>query len=281
MPTNNEREAGLRFYETRFLRQLQVVHPENHDWRTRGVLLIQADVCLGRKKGNMTEADQEKIRNASNKRLDVVGNLLCFIGAAYLVNTNAAVSKGVANGTLATLHDVVLKEGVEIRVVNTSGSTPVHAVYARDVRCLVFKHSLGNWAQQSLFRTLPTGCFPILPQKHFPRFKFDGQITTVNVIQFACVLALVLTGHKVQGQSLRSIILGATSKQYVKGAHGWLYVILSRVRTLLGLCTFIRLPSDPRSYKPRTDVVNEMKRLLVIETATLARLQSHMHARST
>ena len=261
--------------------QHQIDGEEAIDWRTHGVLLIQADVFLGRKKGALSQDDQQRIRNASSKKLDdVVGNLLCVIGAPYLILNNADVSKGIANGTLTYVEDIILHDSATPRLVHLYGMK-VRAVYTKDVKCLIFKHTLGDWAEKKLFPTLPDGCFPLLAQKHSPHFKFNGQNLAVSVVQFPCVLALVLTGHKVQGQGLDAVILGAISNKYKYGAEGWLFVILSRVRFLLGLSTLVRLPSNPASYKPRLRVAAEMQRLGVKENVTLARLRSFMLAPPT
>jgi hypothetical protein len=58
------------------------------------------------------------------------------------------------------------------------------------------------------------------------------------------------------------------------GATGWIYVILSRVRTLSGLFLLVKLCSDVTKYKPRLNVMREMSRLREIEIRTLIRLAS-------
>jgi hypothetical protein len=55
---------------------------------------------------------------------------------------------------------------------------------------------------------------------------------------------------------------------------GWIYVILSRVRKFSNFYTLTRLDTDVRKYKPRSHVIREMKRLLVIEQVTIQRLQT-------
>jgi hypothetical protein len=53
--------------------------------------------------------------------------------------------------------------------------------------------------------------------------------------QLPCVLSLVLTGHKTQGLTTDSIILACLAPKDKSGVSGWLYVILSRVKTIKGL----------------------------------------------
>ena len=75
-------------------------------------------------------------------------------------------------------------------------------------------------------------------------------------------------------RTLDAVILGALSRIHKSGRSGWIYVILSRVRTLNGLFLLTLLETDPKKYKPRTDVMTEMNRLHLIEKSTLARLES-------
>ena len=95
---------------------------------------------------------------------------------------------------------------------------------------------------------------------------------SVTVDQFPCTLPNIITGHKVQGQSLNSIILGTLSPIHQYGTTGWIYVILSRVRTLSGLFLMVKLCTDVAKYKPRFHVMAEMKRLRAKEKNTLHRL---------
>ena len=83
-----------------------------------------------------------------------------------------------------------------------------------------------------------------------------------------------------QGRSVDSIILGDLVGADKYGATGWLYVVLSRVRTLSGLYTLQLLTEDLSKYKPRTAVINEMERLRKIGAQTMNRPCSAIHGMS-
>ena len=139
------------------------------------------------------------------------------------------------------------------------------------------KHTSTLQQNATSFATLPIGCFPITSISHSVKCKLGatGSSFKVKVTQLPCVSALVLiTGHKIQGRTLDAVILGALSRIHKSGRSGWIYVILSRVRTLNGLFLLTLLETDPKKYKPRTDVMTEMNRLHLIEKSTLARLES-------
>ena len=221
----------------------------------------------------MLTDEANNIRNLSAKKIGFPGNLFCITGAPYLVSNNVDVANGVANGTLSWLYDVVIKPTAVIRLVTVADDIQVHAVYANDVHCIVFKHKLEAWSTTASYPSLPAGCFPITPISKTINLLDRGGRKRVKLIQFPCVLSSVLTGHKVQGISVDSIMMGSVSSHHRNGATGWLYVVLARVRRLEGLFLLEPLETDPRKYKPRCDVMNEMTRFRGYQHNTLQRIQ--------
>lgn len=208
--------------------------------------------------------------------MKTVSDLYCAIGASYMMGTNVDVTRGIANETVAKLYDIILAPDAQIRIANVENGNQCHAVYATEVTSTIFKHSSPLQREVTSFATLPVSCFPITSISQSVKCKLgaNGSSFKVKVTQFPCVSALVLTGHKIQGRTLDAVILGALSRIHKTGRSGWIYVILSRVRTLNGLFLLILLEADLKKYKPRTDVMTEMNRLRLIEIATLARLES-------
>ena len=76
-------------------------------------------------------------------------------------------------------------------------------------------------------------------------------------------MSIVLTGHKIQGLTVDSIILGSISKGHRSGVSGWLYVVLSRVKTIEGLFLMEKIEEDPTKYKIRDIYVMFSKKWLV------------------
>lgn len=226
----------------------------------RGVLLIQTTISS---KGNpFTNQEKETIRKIKSNLLKSAGNLYCIRDSAYMVTNNEDISKGIANGTLSWLYDVILKPNATIKVKTLSSGEKVHAVEAVDVRCLIFKHRNASWSSGNIFPSLAEGCFPVIPKdRKFRWQKSKDCIQNVNLIQFPCQLSIVLTGYKVQGITCDSIILGALYHLVHYGRLGWLYVILSRVRTLEGFFVMEKIDEDPSKYLLRIDVQEEMERL--------------------
>ena len=184
------------------------------------------------------------------------------------------VSKGVANGTMVTLADVVLKENVTVRVINISGHF-AYAVYADEVKCLIFKYNLKTWEKDHSFPSLPEGFFPfvVTTKNTTVPLGSNGETFRVKTTLFPCELATVLTGRKMQGQTVPSIILGNLSARHKYGRTGWIYVVLSRVTTVSGLKLMTPLENNPEKYKPRDEITDEMGRMVKLEKGTVSRLK--------
>lgn len=154
----------------------------------------------------------------------------------------------------------------------------ITTVYANEVQSLIFKHKLKNWENDDSFPSLRAGCFPLVTISKnviIPLGK-EQDTFTVRTTLYPCELAPVLTGHKMQGQTVDSIILGNLSPKHKYGKTGWIYVVLSRVTSISGLHLLTRLECNPKKYKPREEIKEEMKRLHSIEQETMARIDRHL-----
>ena len=105
-------------------------------------------------------------------------------------------------------------------------------------------------------------------QKAIPRQNGSAKITL-----FPCELATILTGHKMQGQTVDNIMMGSMSPKHKFGKTGWIYVVLSRLRSIEGLFLLNPLETNIQKYKPRKELENEMKRLSKIQERTMSRLR--------
>ena len=73
--------------------------------------------------------------------------------------------------------------------------------------------------------------------------------------QFPIVINFATTGHKLQGKSMRALVIAQWSK-----TKNWAYVVLSRVRTLAGLFFMKPIPDDV-DFAPETDNLEMMSNL--------------------
>ena len=72
--------------------------------------------------------------------------------------------------------------------------------------------------------------------------------------------AFSLTGHKTQGATLKNVLIASYSG-HSSGKDGWLYVVISRIKSLENPYTVDKLPEKLHHYKPREKVISEDNRL--------------------
>ena len=78
--------------------------------------------------------------------------------------------------------------------------------------------------------------------------------------QFPIVTSFAITGHKTQGATLKNILI-CSFMGHSSGKSGWLYVVLSRVKSLKNIFILEELPSDLNHYKSRPKVKIELDRI--------------------
>jgi hypothetical protein len=98
-------------------------------------------------------------------------------------------------------------------------------------------------------------------------------------VQFPCVPAFTITAHKTQGLTMSQLILAATlNKRDMAPTNRYLYVVLSRLRSLQGLTLLQELPLHTHScYKQAPALKIELERLSRLETVTLQHAAALLH----
>ena len=272
---NKTRHEAIQYIEQLFLSKLPDIDATDElNWRQRETLLIKANVTDPRYNTPVDPRHADYVRKLPEKRLTYVGNLFCIIGAKYMITANIDVANGIANGTIAILRNIILKDGVDVSVTNLGQGQAAHSVLASDVECLIFQHAFPQCNTTSAYPTLPPGHFPLKPTNKNLQIPFNdnGAKIKIQINQLPITNATVLTGHKTQGMTLDNIVLGSMGDKHRYGSTGWLYVVLSRVRDISGLYTLAPLSTDLSKYKKRHDVLEEMDRLRAIENITLHRV---------
>ena len=181
------------------------------------------------------EVTSDHIRDGTKKSIDP---LLClFFKCELMYRDNDDVNNGVANGTTARFEYLVMREGTSKHKVCYNGYW-VWAVHAEEVEYMKM-----SWTGDSAFR----GTFCVAPksrryQVEISRKEF-GQVQVfkpkMTITQFLVTINHATTGHKLQGKTVDSLIVWEWSKQL-----NWIYVVLSRVRSIRGLYLREKLPED-------------------------------------
>ena len=109
----------------------------------------------------------------------------------------------------------------------------------------------------------------------FPISQFDDDlrltIGSVSFTQFAVNSNVATTGHKLQGMSKDALIVNSWNY----GFANWIYVVLSRVRTLSGL--YLCAPLDMnKSFKVPDKLIQFEARMKLRETTFLNKRKQDM-----
>lgn len=160
-------------------------------------------------------------RNASKAPTEdangLTTELLVCIGAQVMLTSNLWTEKGLVNGSIGTVTDILWKEGLDPSVSMPS---------------LLLVH----------FAEYSGPDFPLYGPKIVPVFsasaQFDFKSASCTRIQFPLRLAYAITVHKSQGLTLSKVVLNIDQKEHCSGLT---YVAVSRVKALQGLmfeCAF-------------------------------------------
>ena len=212
------------------------------------MLIIEAS--LRRKKKKVSQAIQDVVvsklgdddiraTDFSSKGAKITPAMRCYPGSHHMCITNKDLDKGRGNGTLCRCLGVKLKQGARRELKNWEGRK-VYTVSVDDVEWVEFEH----WPEspKNFTRT-----FRLTPQTFSATIKLpltndcDGltiKVGNVRVSQIPVNSNIATTGHKLQGMSKDSLIVNS----WAYGFSNWVYVVLSRVRTLSGL--FLNKPLD-------------------------------------
>ena len=198
-----------------------------------------------------------------------------------MINTNKDIEKGLANGTLARFLGVKLKNDDEskIKEKNIDGYK-VNTICIENVEYILCEHWEG--------KKQPDGSVKA-PKKFIIKPESDSYIISLvlhnqrvkiksNIQQFGVLINNATTGHKLQGMSKDNLVV----TDYMYNTINWVYVVLSRVRTLKGL--FLKKHLDPTKYFINDPyLVEEEERLLEVEKRTLddIDLQIYYHPSDT
>jgi hypothetical protein len=238
--------------------------PSPDAWRTRGALTIIGSIT---KSGKSTDIDPELVPFIQNMTwTDLDGTLNLVLGGPMVTTFNYLVGGGIANGTEATLQDIILKNDATIKFDPQRG---VHVVDISSVKCLILRHHNETWLKSSLFSSLPPGCFAVTPRTTSRSIHIRGKMFTVNIKQISAMPFIGTTDHKLQGKTLAALVVADPGTVHKDGKTGWLYVALSRVRTLATLYLAQPLSTNMSTYRPRILIMAEMNRLKQLATRTL------------
>jgi hypothetical protein len=223
-------------------------------------------------------------------RMDPV--LKLYIGCRVMLPTNVDVKNGQANGTQATVQQILLRENQQPHYVKLDNNVPMMAVFASQVASVLLKHS-NERLEPQLFQVVPKNhTFSAkIPKPKILQTSPKNSTETIEMkaTQVPIVINNATTGHKLQGCGVPTLFV---HNWYY--STNWPYVMSSRVGTKKGLYARTTLSEDLSKYsvpesltnmlhqfeqlKP-TQLTTENYQLILNAHATV--LQQHINNQST
>jgi hypothetical protein len=163
--------------------------------------------------------------------------LRIYTGCRVMLPSNIDVKGGQANGTQAIVEGIAMKPGEIAQHLKLKFGGTVNAVKASQVDYILLRH-LNDRISPALFsvKAKEYTFRAKMPKPQLLRTKtMEKEIIQMKALQFPVLVNNATTGHKLQGSGVNKLFVHSWS--YVTN---WVYVMLSRVKTLQGL--YLRLP---------------------------------------
>ena len=181
----------------------------------------------------------EKYRNRMSYKLIIIK------GAPYNVVQNVDVNEHIANGTQCHCIDYTFKQDAQPTWNETTHSYEITAGEVESITML--NHTTHKQ-------------FVLKPDTWSVKMQLNKKTTrTYTYYQVPAVLAYGATGHNIQGRTLDNILVAQLGTSHKYGSTGYLYVMLSRVRTIENFFLLQKLSTNIKNYKPRTELEKAMK----------------------
>jgi hypothetical protein len=206
------------------------------------------DYNHGRMLRRVLELGDDKVR-MDRKHVDPC--LRIYPGAHFMCIDNDELNEGPletrrGNGTQCRVVGIKLKDDAERRI-KIWDDRKVWTISCKDVEYIEFEKLTG-------------GSFRMTPSTRTVNVKDNGVDMKCKMTQFLVNSSDAITGHKLQGMTKDNVIVVSWQKKI-----NWIYVVLSRVRTLNGLYLFKRLSmkdiEKPESFREFQAFMERMRRL--------------------
>ena len=252
--TNIERNAVT---SAMFLKHLQATHTVSDDPSTEcpnHTIIIKGTMREKRRKTGMISRNLRNmiydtcgdadVENSEGKRAEPV--LKFYHNVPLMMNSNDRIDEDLANGTPCIGLYLKLIQGAELQKENWEGFM-VNTVYAHQVSYMICKRVKEKEEDpDEYFKVEPKSSAITVTCQSLGNLPIKG----INMTQFGVIHNIATTGHKLQGVSLDDLVVNSWNYS----CPNWVYVILSRVRTLAGLVFNVPLDEN-NDYTPKPELV--------------------------
>ena len=211
------------------------------------------------------------IKNGSH----LIGPALKFYsGIPLMINTNKDLKKCKSgNGTLCRGVGIKLKPEKQLIWKNWDDKK-VLTVSTKDLEYMVCEKWTDNRDSESpkeTFKIEPETCHVAMKLKLFGNEIYGNanDIKGIKMTQFPVNSNIATTGHKLQGQTRKLLVVGEWNYR----CKNWVYVVLSRVTSIKGLFLSEELSKDMEKYRISDELWKEEQRLIDMDIETRKRIK--------
>ena len=165
-----------------------------------------------------------------------------------MMNTNARIEEELANGTPCRGLYIKLKKGCKFVRENWDGYL-VNTVFANQVEYIMCMHE-GKNAKYFIVKPETKTC------KIKMRLWNNTVLDKIKVTYLPINLSISTTGHKLQGKTLNNLVVNSWGYR----CPHWVYVVLSRVKTLNSLILNVKLDQN-RDYSANIELLRWEKNM--------------------
>jgi hypothetical protein len=233
------------------------------------VVVIEAVLRNGRRKCSKAfhetvfqQCGDTQVKAGKSKKVDPA--LKWYTGVPLMITSNEHIKKKRGNGTLCRGIRIKLKEGTQPQWKNYDGKK-VLATSVDDIDHMLCEHWKSEKEGEApvQFKLKPeTDSVVISLPVHGRNVSVGG----IKITQFGVNSNIATTGHKLQGMSKDNIVVTSWNYRF----KNWIYVVLSRVRTLKGLHLLQKLPLS-QDFSVDTRLLREEERLALLEEKLMLR----------
>ena len=191
---------------------------------------------------------ENSINKGSSNRKRIDPTLKLYAGCPMMLTDNADVANGQANGSRVTVKRVNLRHGVTPMIISLASGCKVRGYLSTDVQYIEVEHEIAD----IMPRTFQVKSEEFTFTAHMP---IGDEVQKMNMKgeQFSLISNSATTGHKLQGYTATSLLVSSWHYR-----ENWVYVVLSRVKTMNGLYLLERLTKTLSKYAMSKD----MKKML-------------------
>ena len=200
------------------------------------------------------------------------GYLEIFVGIPCLGTYNINMAEGYVNGIPCHVGKIFIRNEKNIIWKKYQNRWWVPETYASNVSGVLLRHTIPRLRKKEIIPGYP-GYFLSKIRSYKGTYELPHAKVKIAVKQFPFRPSIAMTGHRGQGSTFKNIfILGWGN--HLNCRDGWIYTALSRVDSIENLYIMQPMSVQFKTYKRNQYVIEEMKRLSVLATKTLKKINT-------